>query len=168
MSGQSDTENTEPDNINVGLVATIAVVGALLVVAIAAALTALVRSESSEHGSEIGAFANLGTVKRLKEEQLTKLSSPPAWSDREKGFVSVPIDRAMASVTADIQKNPFLATPSEPKKEQDAGAAPRAAAPSPGGDAGTTQAAPPAPARAPSAEAPAPAASASGEPAQKE
>lgn len=146
MSGQPGKENTEPDNLNVGLIATITVVGALLVVAIAAALTALVRSESMAHGNEIGAFANLGAVKRLKEEQHGKLEAAPGWSDRSKGLVSLPIDRAMGLVTADLQKNPYLATPSPPRKDEDAGAA----AAAPGADGGSV-----APAVAPSA-APAP------------
>lgn len=189
MSGQSDKETTEPDNINVGLVGTITVVGALLVVAIAAALTALVRSESTTYGNQVGAFANLGTVKRLKDEQREKLESPPAWSDRERGLVSVPIDRAMGLVTADIRKDPYLATPSLPKKEPDAGtAAPPAAAPEGSTAAPTSSATEPEKSAAPpaSGEAPAsggeapqapqgnapegktPAASGSGAPSQKE
>lgn len=159
MSGQPGKENTEPDNINVGLVGTITVVGALLVVAIAAALTALVRSESSTYGNEVGAFANLGAVRRLKDEQRTKLESPPTWSDREKGLVSVPIDRAMGLVTADIRKDPFLATPSMPKKEPDAGTA-APPAPTAEGSAAPPSSASPEPekgvAPAPSAEAPKP------------
>ena len=50
MSAEAEKETTEPDDVNVGLIATIAIVGALLVVAIAAALTALVRSESATFG----------------------------------------------------------------------------------------------------------------------
>lgn len=188
MSDQAGKENTEPDNINVGLVATVTVVGALLVVAIAAALTALVRSESSSYGNEVGAYANLGTVKRLKEEQRGKLEASPSWSDQSKGLVSVPIDRAMGLVTADIQKNPYLATPSppKPKEEPDAAAAaadggapaaPAASATEPakpqekdGKQPASDKAAAPAPEKAPEKEkapAPAPAAPASGAPEQK-
>jgi hypothetical protein len=106
----TDKENVEPDNINVGLVATIAVVGALLVLSIALALTALVRSESSAFGTEIGTYANLGTVKRLKAEQAAKLAEPPSWADKDKGKVALPIERAMLLVTSEIQKNPEAAT----------------------------------------------------------
>ncbi len=122
MSSQANKENTEPDNINVGLVATITVVGALLVVSTAAAVTALVRSESNAYGNEVGAYSNLGSVKRLKQEQRAKLEAAPGWSDRSKGLVSMPIDRAMTTVVTDIQKNPFFATPTAPKQNDDAGA----------------------------------------------
>jgi len=118
-------ETTEPDNTNVGLIATVTVVGALLVVSTAAALTALVRTESTQYGTEVGAYANLGTVKRLKAEQLAKLEATPAWSDKAKGLVSLPIERAMGLVTGEIAKNPNVATPE----------APATAAPSPDGSA---------------------------------
>jgi hypothetical protein len=110
MSADTGKENTEPDDINVGLIATVAVVGALLVFAIALALTALVRSESSERGTSVGAYSDLGTVARLKAEQRAKLEAAPAWADRAKGEVAVPIDRAMEMVTADIRKDPNRAT----------------------------------------------------------
>src|ERR1700753_3613478 len=103
-------ETTEPDGVNVGLVATITIVGALLVVAIAAALTALVRSESSAFGIETGSYANLGAVKRLKAEPHAKLEGPIAWADKGKGLAQLPIDRAMQLVETDIQRDPYLAT----------------------------------------------------------
>src|SRR6185312_17059864 len=103
-------ENTEPDNVNVGLIATITVVGALLVLSIALALTALVRAETSSFSDEIGAYGNLGTVKRLKAEQVAKLEAAPAWSDDKKTAVAVPIDRAMVTVLSEIQKDPGKAT----------------------------------------------------------
>jgi hypothetical protein len=115
-----DQQTTEPDNTNVGLIATVVVVGALLVVSTAAALTALVRTESAAHGDEIGAYADLGTVKRLKAEQAAKLESSPGWSDKDKGLVSLPIDRAMGLVTAELSKNPNLATPEAPATAQPA------------------------------------------------
>lgn len=107
-------ENTEPDNTNVGLIATVVVVGALLVVSTAASLTALVRTEQSSYGTEVGTYANLGTVKRLKADQLAKLEASPTWADKSKGLVSLPIDRAMNLVTGDLAKNPNLATPEAP------------------------------------------------------
>ena len=101
---------TEPDDVNVGLVATVTLVGAFLVLAIALALTALVRSESTNRGNEAGAYSDLGTVHRLKAEQRAKLEASPAWLDRAKGEVALPIERAMEMVTADIQKDPGRAT----------------------------------------------------------
>jgi hypothetical protein len=126
-------ETTEPDNTNVGLIATVVVMLALLVVSTAASLTAMVRTESTEHGNEVGAYANLGAVKRLKAEQHAKLEASPGWADKDKGLVSLPIDRAMGLVTAEISKNPNLATPEAPATAQPAASgepAPAGAAPS--------------------------------------
>jgi len=128
----AEKETTEPDDINVGLVATITVVGALLVVAIAAALTALVRSESTAYGVETGTYANLGAVKRLKAEQHAKLEQPIAWSDKAKQLATVPIDRAKEIVVQEIQRDPFSATIAPPAT---AAPAPTAAAPPAGGGA---------------------------------
>jgi hypothetical protein len=128
MSAAAGKETTEPDDLNVGLIATITIVGALLVIAIAAALTALVRSESSRYGEEVGTFSNLGTVARLKAEQRAKLEAAPSWADKDKGLVALPIDRAMELVTADIKRDPNLATPTPPAPPAPA---PTAAEPAP-------------------------------------
>jgi hypothetical protein len=113
-TAEPTTDTTEPDDIEVGLIATIAIVGALLVVAIAAALTALVRSESTAYGLETGTYANLGAVRRLKVEQHAKLEGPVAWGDKAKGQVTLPIERAMDMVQKDIQRDPYLATVTPP------------------------------------------------------
>jgi hypothetical protein len=114
MSSEADKDTVEPDDLNVGLIATVAVVGALLVLAIALTITALVRSESASYGDEIGTFANLGEVARMKAEQRAKLEAAPAWADKAKGQVTLPIDRAMALVTGEIAKNPYRATVTPP------------------------------------------------------
>jgi hypothetical protein len=120
---ENPKENTEPDEVDIPLIATITVVGALLVIAIAAALTALVRVEQTQHGRAVGAYADLGSIARMKEEQNVKLNAAPKWADKSQGLVSIPIDRAIGLVTADIQRNPALATPSPPEEsEADAGA----------------------------------------------
>ena len=130
MSPESPVKDTtEPDNVNVGLIATVTIVGALLVISIAAALTALVRAEAATQGDAVGAYANLGAISRLKDEQRKQLSSPPGWVDRAKGLVSLPIDHAEEIVTAEIRKNPALATPYPPEKP-DAGREQSAAPPS--------------------------------------
>jgi len=113
-AAEAGKDTVEPDDLNVGLIATIAIVGALLVIAIAAALTALVRSESTSYGLETGTYADLGKVKRLKAEQRAKLEAPIGWADKAKGQVAVPIDRAMELVENDIQRDPFLATVAPP------------------------------------------------------
>lgn len=139
-------ETTEPDNTNVGLIATVTVVGALLVVSTAAALTALVRTESAAYGTEVGAYANLGTVKRLKAEQTAKLEATPAWADKSKGLVSLPIDRAMELVSGEISKNPNVATPEAPAAAVPAtgGSAAPGESPAPAGSAAPTGSAEPA------------------------
>jgi hypothetical protein len=136
MSAETNKETTEPDNVNVGLIATITVVGALLVLSIALALTALVRAETATFSNEIGAYGNLGTVKRLKAEQKSRLESEVAWVDKDKGLVAVPIDRAKLAVISEVQKDPGKATAAAP-----AGAT-AAAAPTPAPEATTAAAAP--------------------------
>jgi hypothetical protein len=129
MSAQHDVEaveeieHTEPDNVNVGLIATITLVGAFLVIAIAAALTALVRAEAASHNDRIGGYANLGEVARLKAEQRRTLDSDYGWADKEKGLVRVPIDRAKDLEVADLKRNPAHATPFKPQADDDGGAA---------------------------------------------
>ena len=99
---------TEPDNVNAGLVGTITVVGAILVLSIALALTALVRSEVKAHSEEVSAFANLGAVSRLKAEQTAKLEAAPAWADQTKGLVRLPIAEAL-KITRREWQNPAQA-----------------------------------------------------------
>jgi hypothetical protein len=133
-SAHSDKEFTEPDNTNVGLIATVTIVGALLVFAIALSLDALVRSESAVRGVESGTFADLGTVSRLKAEQRAKLDAPLGWADKDKGKVALPIERAMEVVTAEIRKDPSLATTTAAAPAATASAespAPAAPAPAP-------------------------------------
>jgi len=129
MSAEPETyeekEFTEPDEVNVGLVATVTVVGAILVLSIALALNALVRDEAAAVSVDVNSTADLGTVTRLKGEQRAKLEASPAWADKAKGFVSQPIERAEGLTLADIQKDPKLATKSaavEEKEPVDAGA----------------------------------------------
>jgi hypothetical protein len=131
VNADTPTETTEPDDIDVALIATITIVGALLVVAIAAALTALVRSESTLYGLESGTYANLGAVKRLKAEQKAKLETPVAWGDKAKGQVVIPIDRAMDIVAKQIDKDPFSATVAPPAAAETAAPAGSGAAPAP-------------------------------------
>jgi hypothetical protein len=126
----------------------VTLVGAFLVLAIALSLTALVRSEATLRGNESGTFADLGAVHRLKAEQRAKLEASPAWLDRAKGEVALPIDRAMEMVTADIQKDPAHATATAP-------AALAAPAPTPEGAAAPVPSGV-SPAGAPATPAPAP------------
>jgi hypothetical protein len=109
---------TESDRVNTGALGTIAAVGALALLGIAAALTALVRHQEDQLTVEHSTTANLRPFSELKKEQHSTLVSSPAWVDRNKQRVSIPIERAMQLVVTDIQQDPNSATPPPP----DAGA----------------------------------------------
>ena len=152
---------TEDDSVNTGALATLVAVGTAAMIGISLAVNALVRHESLSVGAvrdEVG-----GTAYRvLKQEQLEKLSAPAAWSNRDKGQVSIPIDRAMKLVITDLKRSPWNATPSPPPdagadaaaEPADAGAEPADAAATPGADAGVAPEPPAPPSLSPSAAVP--------------
>jgi hypothetical protein len=110
---------TEADKVNTGALATIVAVGALAMIGIATAVTALVRYEQDAVETNKGGRANLRIIQDLRSEQHQKLIAGPTWVDREARTVSLPIDRAKQVVVAEIAKDPNAATPPEPR---DAGA----------------------------------------------
>ena len=114
---------TIPDKVNIGALATVVAVGAISMIGISAALTAMVRAEQDAHELEKGTTANLRPRRELAEVQLKELTKKPHWADRPHGKVAIPIERAMALVVTDISKNPNAATEPTPR---DAGAAPEA------------------------------------------
>jgi hypothetical protein len=118
---------TIPDKVNTGALATILVVGAISMIGISAALTALVRSETQAHGDAVGSHANLRTRTELARTQEGELTAQPAWSDRANSKVSLPIERAMELVVEDLRKYPEHATAPAPRDaavaDPDAGAA---------------------------------------------
>jgi hypothetical protein len=124
---------TQADKINTGAMATIVVVLAISVLGIAAALTALVRYETQAHGDQKGVSANMRSIRELVTKQRSELSAEPAWVDKNKELVSVPVERAMELVLQDLRKDANLATEGA---GGDGGAAPPAAA----GDAGAAPA----------------------------
>jgi hypothetical protein len=156
---------TEDDKVDTGALGTVVAVGAAGMIGISLAVNALVRHEVGVIGSgrdQLGEAA----YRTYKDEQLQKLSAPPAWADQSKGQVSIPIEQAMKQVVLDLRRNPWNATPSPPP---DAGTADAAAeaAPDAGADGAATSepdagaAAPEPPASAPlSPTAPPPAGSA--------
>lgn len=116
---------TEADKQNISVIVTIVAVGAFAMIAVSLAVTAMVRAEVKDLSSERSATADTKTVHDLKAGLRERLSSPAHWADRGKGLVAIPIARAMQLVGDDLRRNPHLATPSLPDKdEQDAGAAP--------------------------------------------
>ena len=158
MSSESDNPNTESDSPNTGVLVTIVAVGALAMVGISLAVTALVRYEVDVNEGQKGATANPRPYREARAEWEKKLNAPPSWV-KPGQQVSLPIDRAMQLVVADIQKNPSLATRVKPASDAgttapEAGAEAQAdgaaaepqpaAAPAPEGTAAPTSPAPPA------------------------
>jgi hypothetical protein len=124
---------TIPDKVNTGALATIVVVGAISMVGISAALTAMVRAEVDTLADQVGAKSNLGPVRELKRTQLAELAEP-ARRDPTTGRAIIPIDRAKDLVVEGIREHPERATDPPPpdagKKDDrtaDAGADPNAA-----------------------------------------
>jgi hypothetical protein len=114
---------TEADKQNIGVIVTIVAVGAFAMIAVSLAVTALVRAEVKELSTERSATADLSTVRELKAGQRAALGNAAHWADRAKGLVAIPLERAMQLVGEDLRRNPHLATPSLPGKDEgDAGA----------------------------------------------
>lgn len=109
---------TESDTPNTAALSTIIAVGALSMVAIVAAITALVRSTENAQRNKVNSTANLQIYRELVASQRAELTAPPTWVSRSKGLVSIPIDRAETQVIKNIRANPYAATPMVP----DAGA----------------------------------------------
>ncbi len=121
---------TESDNVNTGALATIVVVGALAMIGITTALTALVRTQEGDKYDQMNSIANLKAYQMLVASQRKELEEPPSWDDKDQGIVRVPIERAEQLVVGEIQKNPSAASPVPPDAGADAAA-----------EAGTTEAA---------------------------
>jgi hypothetical protein len=113
---------TESDKPNTGMTATLLVIGAIMTLAAALFLTGMVRAAVRERSLEIGGYADLNTVRGLKDGQKQALEAAPAWLNKGDGIVSVPIDTAMDLVVRDVSKNPAFATPQPPKKDDEEGA----------------------------------------------
>lgn len=135
---------TEKDNVNVGLLGSIAAVLTLAVLVIAFGVTALVRSSEDEQVAE-KSLEMRKPYDEMKSTQQADLSAAAAWADKSKGTASVPIDRAMALVVQGVQADPGSATaPAPPPKAAADGGDEAAATDADGGDAGaeTTDAGP--------------------------
>ncbi|HMJ10508.1 MAG TPA: hypothetical protein VK524_03825 [Polyangiaceae bacterium] len=101
---------TQADKVNTGAMATIVAVLAISVLGIAAALTALVRYETANHGAQKGVSANMRTVRELTTKQRSQLSAEPSWADKDRQLVAVPVERAMDLVVQDLRTDANLAT----------------------------------------------------------
>ena len=111
---------TEADKVNTGALATILTVGALAMIGISTAVTALVRYELESESSVKGGGANLRTVEELDRNQRAELSKDATLSDPQRRRYNIPIDRAMQVMLQDLQRDPNTAT--APPLLPDAGA----------------------------------------------
>jgi hypothetical protein len=111
---------TEADKVNTGALATILTVGALAMLGISASVTALVRYESAASTVAKGGTANLRGIQDLRKLQRQELAQPVRWTERSKGLVGMPVDRAMQLVVEDLKRDPNTATPPppDPKKKE--------------------------------------------------
>lgn len=92
----------QPDHVNSAALATMIALTALATVGAVLAVTALVRTEQEELAA-VRDEPMSRDIRSLRAEQEGELVAPPAWVDREKGLVSVPIDKAIALTLADIR-----------------------------------------------------------------
>jgi hypothetical protein len=105
---------TQTDSTNTGVLWTIVLVGSFSMIAISAAVTAMVRAETNKVDRERPRFADLQTVVAVKKAQHDELTAPPAWVDKEKGSVKVPIALAKQLVLKALQADPKAASPAPP------------------------------------------------------
>jgi hypothetical protein len=122
---------TESDNVNSGALGTLVAVGTIAFFGIALVVTALVRAEIAEEVEKKEVSADR-PYRDLVAEQSAKLNAPAAYTDRGRGLVSLPLDRAMELTVAGLAKDPNSATPPAP-----VGGAGGTAAAEPGGSGGT-------------------------------
>jgi len=104
---------TENDKVNTGALTTLVLVGLFATLSIALAVTALVRYSVEGVTSQRQTFAQQ-EYRELKRAQADKISQPRTCTDKGKGLVSLPIDRAKSKVLADLQRDPTSASPPPP------------------------------------------------------
>jgi hypothetical protein len=101
---------TENDKVNTGALTTLVFVGLFATLSIALAVTALVRYSVEGVTTERQTLARQ-EFRELSRAQIDKLAAPPAWTDKGKGLVSIPIDRAKGKVLSELARDPASATP---------------------------------------------------------
>lgn len=101
----------EPDKVNAGALAVVLILVAFTTLAVALVVTSLVRQETAEVTAERD-LSQDRAYRTLKASQLDKLrSESPSWSDRAKGLILLPIDRAMALTLEAVRENPYALSP---------------------------------------------------------
>jgi hypothetical protein len=113
---------TEQDTVSTGAIGTLVAVLALAVVVVGLGVTALVRSEQTALAAERESAANLRPIRELKAAQLAELNASPAWVDRGRGVVTVPISRAMELVLEETRIGKEKSAPATESSSTDAGA----------------------------------------------
>lgn len=158
---------TENDKVNTGALGTIVAVSLFATLSVALAVTALVRYSVQGVVDQRQSLAQ-EEYRDLRASQTEKLGARPTWTDKGKGLVSIPIERAKLRVLNDLAHDPTSATPAPPPSAAPAGSvAPEgSAAPAPTAQNDKAPAAPgtvaaakpraPAPPAAPAAPAPKP------------
>ena len=101
---------TEEDEVGTGAIGTMVAVLALAVVVIGLGVTALVRTEQSALSASRETGANLRPIRELRAVQLAELNGGPAWLDKAKGSISLPITRAMELVVDEVRSQQQAAT----------------------------------------------------------
>lgn len=118
----------EPDQVNSAVLAVILALVTLSVLGIALFVTSIVRDEAHHAESERGQNQDRAT-RELKTAQLSDLSKGPEYSDRGKGLIQIPIDRAMALTLSAVRDNPYALSPGvKPHDDGMGGAGPGAEA----------------------------------------
>jgi hypothetical protein len=102
----SDAEHShsEDDHSDSGLDPILTGFGVLAVVA-GLTLTAVLMAGRPKYDK-----TDLRTVRDLKANQVASLQAKPAWGDKEKGVVTLPVARAAEVVLQEIQRDPNTAT----------------------------------------------------------
>lgn len=113
---------TENDKVNTGALGTIVAVSLFATLSIALAVTALVRYSVQGVADQRQSLAR-EEYQDLRATQTEKLSARPTWTDKGKGLVSIPIERAKLKVLADLARDPASATPPAPPSAAPTGSA---------------------------------------------
>jgi hypothetical protein len=111
---------TENDKVNTGALGTLVAVGLFATLSIALAVTALVRYSVQGVVDERQTLAQQ-PYRDLRHEQTEKISANPTWTDKGKGLVSIPIERAKLKVLTELTRDPSSATPPAPPSAAPAG-----------------------------------------------
>ena len=120
---------TENDKVNTGALGTIVAVGLFATLSVALAVTALVRYSVQGVVDQRQSLSQQ-EYRDLRASQTEKLGARPTWTDKGKGLVSIPLERAKARVLSELARDPASATPAPPPSAVPAGSAGPEAAPS--------------------------------------